>query len=304
MRSKLSLLSCLLLCAGALSSGQASPVSRAGQQGTRLTPGYAALWTPGLDPQTAPVQAPPIAPIQIPPPKPLRTQMQAPPSEEDDSPFPQRHHVPLKGAQAPPPREAQPLPLPLSAQEPLPLVEAQAPPEPKPAIAVPVAVATASTFQTKPAPPTAHATTDDSSQVTQSNDQYTIWRNGYLQRLYENQLIQSWVIFLLVLLLVGAGLFFSWLQFQHAFLLRQVVQSSAATQTATQTAAQAATPADPTAPAPIAAQAPPPAPAPTQDELTFGKDGVVIRSAYLGVIILVLSMAFFFLYLKYVYLIS
>jgi hypothetical protein len=86
-----------------------------------------------------------------------------------------------------------------------------------------------------------------------------------------------------------------------------VVQSSAAIQTAALPATLSSAPPDPNASAAEAqasATASAAAPAPTQDELTFGKDGVVIRSAYLGVIILVLSMAFFFLYLKYVYLIS
>lgn len=273
MRSKLALLSCLILCAGARSSGRPDSVGSNRQQGNRLTPGYAALWAPGFDAQTAQAQAPPPPGAQAPP---INTKAQAPP-------------------------------IPLKAQEPLPVVDLiQAPPKQLPAIATPPAT----TFATKPAPPIANATTSDSSQVAHSNDEYTVWRNGYLKRLYENQLIQSWVIFFLVLLLVVAGLFFSWLQFQHAFLLRQVVQSSAASQTASQTATQASTPAGtstpaaPTPTAPTAVQALPPAPAPTQDELTFGKDGVVIRSAYLGVIILVLSMAFFFLYLKYVYLIS
>ncbi len=121
----------------------------------------------------------------------------------------------------------------------------------------------------------------DSPRVRQSNDDYAVWRNEYLRRLYENQLRESWIIFVLVLLLVFAGLFFSWLQFQHAFLLSKVVKSSAATQV------------DPNA-----------TPNSTPDEVTFGKDGVVIKSAYLGVIILVISMAFFFLYIKYVYLIT
>jgi hypothetical protein len=121
----------------------------------------------------------------------------------------------------------------------------------------------------------------DSPRVRQSNDDYAVWRNEYLRRLYENQLRESWIVFVLVLLLVFAGLFFSWLQFQHAFLLRKVVKGSAAAQVDPNVTASS-----------------------TPDELTFGKDGVVIKSAYLGVIILVISMAFFFLYIKYVYLIT
>jgi hypothetical protein len=118
----------------------------------------------------------------------------------------------------------------------------------------------------------------DDPRVCQSNTDYTVWRNDFTHRTYESQMIQSWIIFVLVLVLVVAGLFFAWLQFQHSLHLKQVIKCSAA--------AAANTNADPT---------------PQPDEFAFGKDGVVIRSAYLGVIILVISMAFFFLYLKYVY---
>ncbi len=36
-------------------------------------------------------------------------------------------------------------------------------------------------------------------------------------------------------------------------------------------------------------------------EFTIGKDGITIKSSYLGVILLVISMAFYGLYLKFVY---
>lgn len=126
-----------------------------------------------------------------------------------------------------------------------------------------------------PTPPPAEAA---SSNVQQSNDAYNIWANDFRRRTYENQLIQTRIIFVLVLALVFAGLFFSWLQFQHSFHLKQVLRKHVAAKV---DEAAAATPA--------------------QDEFAFGKDGVVIKSAYLGVIILTISMAFFFLYLVYVY---
>jgi hypothetical protein len=117
-----------------------------------------------------------------------------------------------------------------------------------------------------------------SPSVQQSNDSYNVWVNDFRRRTYENQLLQTRIIFVLVIILVFAGLFFSWIQFQHSFHLKRVLHKRA-----NATSDDAASP------------------APAQDEFTFGKDGVVIKSAYLGVIILAISMAFFFLYLLYVY---
>jgi hypothetical protein len=114
--------------------------------------------------------------------------------------------------------------------------------------------------------------------VQQSNDAYNIWVNDFRRRTYENQLVQTRIIFVLVLVLVVAGLWFSWMQFQHSFHLKRVLKKQAD-----------ATP-DDVVPA-----------TPAQDEFAFGKDGIVVKSAYLGVIILAMSMAFFFLYLVYVY---
>ncbi len=121
----------------------------------------------------------------------------------------------------------------------------------------------------------------DDPRVSQSNADYAVWLNDFTRRTYEHQLFQSGIIFILVLLMVCAGLFFSWLQFQHSFHLKQVIKNSVA-QFGNANAD----------------------PAPPPDEFSFGKDGIVVRSAYLGIIILVISMAFFFLYLKYVYLIT
>lgn len=112
--------------------------------------------------------------------------------------------------------------------------------------------------------------------VAKSNETYVVWRNDFERRTYESQLIQTRVIFVVVLVLVFAGLGFSWLQFRHAFYLNQAMKATEGTDT------------NPEKDSP-------------REEVTFGKEGVVIRSAYLGVIILGISMAFFFLYLKYVY---
>jgi len=152
------------------------------------------------------------------------------------------------------------------------------PSPPKIEALVPVKAAVPVPITPKAIPQTVPPAQENSSAVQQSNDAYNVWVNGFRMRTYENQLFQTRVIFALVILLVFAGLFFSWVQFQHAFHLKRVLSKRVS------------------APSDEAAAA-----APAQDEFSFGKDGVVIKSAYLGVIILAISMAFFFLYLVYVY---
>ena len=153
------------------------------------------------------------------------------------------------------------------------------PSSPKIEALVPVKAAVPVQITPKAIPQTVPPAEANSYAVQQSNDAYNVWVNGFRERTYENQLFQTRVIFFLVILLVFAGLFFSWIQFQHAFHLKRVLSKRVAAPS--DEAAAAATPA--------------------QDEFSFGKDGVVIKSAYLGVIILAISMAFFFLYLVYVY---
>jgi hypothetical protein len=152
------------------------------------------------------------------------------------------------------------------------------PSPPKIEALVPVKAAVPVPITPKAIPQTVPPAEANSSAVQQSNDAYNVWVNGFRERTYENQLFQTRVIFSLVILLVFAGLFFSWIQFQHAFHLKRVLSKRVAAPSDEATAA-----------------------APAQDEVSFGKDGVVIKSAYLGVIILAISMAFFFLYLVYVY---
>ena len=66
------------------------------------------------------------------------------------------------------------------------------------------------------------------------------------------------VIFFVVLLLVGTGIFFAWVQFQHGKVAER-------------------------------------------HELEIGVKGLRISSPVLGLVILVISLAFFYLYLVYVY---
>lgn len=193
--------------------------------------------------------------------------------------------VPPKPEKDPPQAQA-----PSYAQAPIPIVTEMATPvelEPQPKTTpasqkiealIPLKAAVPVPTTPKAIPQIVPPTPANSSAVQQSNDAYNVWVNGFRQRTYENQLFQTRVIFILVIVLVFAGLFFSWVQFQHAFHLKRVLSKRVS------------------APSDEAAAA-----APAQDEFSFGKDGVVIKSAYLGVIILAISMAFFFLYLVYVY---
>lgn len=125
--------------------------------------------------------------------------------------------------------------------------------------------------------PAAALTDKDSARVSASQADYAVWENDFNRRTYENQLVQTRIIFVVVLLLVSAGLLFSWIQFQHSFHMKVRTKGNKATDQVAATGAH------------------------TDEEIRLGREGVVIHSAYLGVIILAISMAFFFLYLEFVY---
>jgi hypothetical protein len=137
----------------------------------------------------------------------------------------------------------------------------------------------------------------DAIRQIHSNAEYAIWANDFKQRTYEAQLIQTRIIFVLVLILVGAGLFFSWMQFQQSLNWNRHVKNNV----------RPVGPLVGDKPAEHNDETPSNQDKdyePSPETIKLGKDGVEIRSAYVGVIILALSMAFFFLYLKYVYPIS
>jgi hypothetical protein len=95
---------------------------------------------------------------------------------------------------------------------------------------------------------------------------YRYRTNGYehRQRVFRWQLLSSRIIFVMVILLVCIGLYFSWLQFRSAL-------KSGGTDSAGETTFEAST------------------------------SGLKVSSPVLGVIILAISLAFFYLYLVYVY---
>jgi hypothetical protein len=106
---------------------------------------------------------------------------------------------------------------------------------------------------------------------------YEYRANGYAyrSRVFEWQLLSSRGIFLVVLLLVGCGIYFAWVQFRAALVLVRRVAAGEASAAG--------------------------APDPLATEVRISAKGVVVNSSVLGVIILGLSLAFFYLYLVYVY---
>jgi hypothetical protein len=96
---------------------------------------------------------------------------------------------------------------------------------------------------------------------------------AYRSRLFEWQLMSSRVIFLVVLVLVSCGIYFAWVQFRAALLAVGRGIGTAVDAVAN----------------PLATQ------------LELSAKGIVINSSVLGIVILGLSLAFFYLYLVYVY---
>jgi len=96
-------------------------------------------------------------------------------------------------------------------------------------------------------------------------------------RVFEWQLLSSRIIFVVVLLLVGAGMYFAAVQFRVAMIrARRDAVSDAPGQGGGATESLAT-------------------------KLEFSAKGVVVNSSVMGVLILTLSLAFFYLYLSYVY---
>lgn len=104
------------------------------------------------------------------------------------------------------------------------------------------------------------------------------------QRVFEWQFISSIVIFVLVVLLVSSGVYFAAIQFNEGMRRRAAALTST---TATTQSGSPALPADDTV-----------------TTFSASATGITVSSPVLGVIILVISLAFFYLYLVYVYPIS
>jgi len=93
---------------------------------------------------------------------------------------------------------------------------------------------------------------------------YRYRRDGYIhrERVFQWQLTSTFAIFLVVLALVAVGIYFAWIQFKSSMASGE---------------------------------------SPGISEMSFSKEGIKVSSSVLGVIILVISLAFFYLYLRYVY---
>ncbi len=102
--------------------------------------------------------------------------------------------------------------------------------------------------------------------------------------IFDWQLTSSKVTFVIVLVLVVVGIYFSWLQFRISLQPRSPAAPASGT-TAELAPVEAAV---------VAAVT----------EISAGRDGIKVSSPVLGVIILVLSLLFFYLYLVFIYPIS
>jgi hypothetical protein len=172
-----------------------------------------------------------------------------------------------------------------------------------------------------PSPTPGPDKTNTSSDVRKSNETFAIWSNEYTMRTFNDQTIFTRVIFIVVNVLVLAGLGFSWVQFRVTLRLSEVVKSSSSLQVVQNTGTN---PGAPSAAPPALAGPPPPAqsnsapseqgnPAPPEQtkqvetsafptsEFKFGPDGFAMSSAFIGLIILGFALGFYLMYLKYVY---
>lgn len=134
-----------------------------------------------------------------------------------------------------------------------------------------------------PEPPSAVAMSDSATRqkYLEAMQRYFEYRaNGYefRSRVFEWQLSSSRAIFVVVLLLVGVGIYFAAVQFHVAL--------SAARRSA-------APPGTGPGNAPIADG--------LNTQLEITAKGIIVNSSVMGVVILALSLAFFYLFLVYVY---
>jgi hypothetical protein len=129
-------------------------------------------------------------------------------------------------------------------------------------------------------------------------------------RVFEWQRLSSQIIFAVVMALVLAGLYFSWLQFREDARRRALFDRLRSRGRAPAVAVPAAAARTPTAEggatpdSALRADAGPPA-APDeergQSHLKLSAQGIEVSSSVLGIVILVVSLGFFYLYLVHVY---
>jgi hypothetical protein len=128
------------------------------------------------------------------------------------------------------------------------------------------------------------------SVIRSVNEDYYKFAYAYRKKAYEWQLLSSRIILAVVIVVVLLGLYLSYLQFE----------AGARTLTRTTTSIKAT---DPPANSLPANSSPPNSSdaAFQQSTMELSKDGIKINSNVIGLIILVISIAFFFLYLRFVF---
>lgn len=145
-----------------------------------------------------------------------------------------------------------------------------------------------------PEPPSEVAMSDANTRTKyllalQSYYEYRTKGYEYRSRVFEWQLHSSRTIFVIVLLLVGAGIYFAAVQFHVALSTAKRGAKKTATKGGEGATAEAANVGDKLGAAALS----------TQLEITA--KGVIVNSSVMGVVILALSLAFFYLFLVYVY---
>lgn len=98
---------------------------------------------------------------------------------------------------------------------------------------------------------------------------------------YKFELVSAWYIFAMVLVLVASGLIFAGLQFYHALFVIPSPKRGRRTHPSPDLVAEA--------------------PKELETDLVISKDGLKVHSSVVGLLLLIVSMGFFYLYIRYVY---
>jgi hypothetical protein len=146
--------------------------------------------------------------------------------------------------------------------------------------------------------PSAPADPAQDPRYTAAYTEYAIWVLQHDRKSYEWHHTSSVIIFYVVIFLVLSGVWFSWLQFRAGHHHPIAAQRTVSTATATPAAVGAAvTPtSDPTQPAAVVTEE-----KDSVTEFSASAQGIKVASSAMGIVILVISMCFFYLYLQKVY---
>jgi uncharacterized membrane protein len=121
--------------------------------------------------------------------------------------------------------------------------------------------------------------------------EYQVWSLKHAEEVYEWQHVSTMVIFVVVILLMVAGVVFSWIQFRQGM----HHPGPAIASTVSAIAQSTSSPGD------AANESSGVIEKSAVTEFSASPQGIKVASSTLGVIILVISMCFFYMYLRYVY---